>query len=441
LFRRTDKRTAGEIIHLAYLTNIYPAPSHSFIRREILAHEAAGQRVLRFTVRRHAGALPEALDQAERDRTRCILEAGALRLALAVLAAAVTRPLRLAAAMGKATRISRAGRVSILLHLVYVAEACLLLRWLRAERVDHLHVHFGTNPAAVAMFCRMLGGPPWSLTVHGPEEFNRVAQLALPEKLKSAAFAAAISDFTRSQLYRYCPSGLWDRVQVVRCGLDGLFLDADALPIPSTQKLVCVGRLCQQKGQMLLLQAIAEVRRVVPSVQLTLVGDGPMRRELGAEIARLGLEKVVSISGYVGAQRVREEIESSRAMVLPSFAEGLPVVLMEAMALGRPVLSTYIAGIPELIQPGVNGWLVPAGSKQRLVEALREVLTTPREILSEMGLRGRESVRQRHSASAEALRLSALFAGAAETRKPVAGLPLESSESLPVHRPFLPANR
>jgi glycosyltransferase involved in cell wall biosynthesis len=360
---------------------------------------------------------------------------------VAVLVAAVTRPLRLAVAIGQAIRIARAGRASVLLHLVYVVEACLLLRWLRAERVDHLHVHFGTNPAAVAMFCRTLGGPAWSLTVHGPEEFNRVGQLALPQKLASAALAVAISDFARSQLYRYCPSALWDRVQVVRCGLDGLFLDAAASPIPSTKKLVCVGRLCQQKGQMLLLQAIAELRPAVPSVQLTLVGDGPMRRELESEIARLGLEQVVTITGYVGAERVREEIESALAMVLPSFAEGLPVVLMEAMGLGRPVVSTYIAGIPELVQPGANGWLVPAGSKQRLVEALRGVLNTPVEVLSQMGLCGRQTVRQQHSAALEAARLRALFQSASETGNVVPGLPPHSSQPLPVHRQFLPVNR
>jgi glycosyltransferase involved in cell wall biosynthesis len=261
------------------------------------------------------------------------------------------------------------------------------------------------------MLCHRLGGPPFSMTVHGPEEFDRAAGIGLSQKIAAARFVVAISQFTRSQLFRHCPASMWDKIHVVHCGLDRQFLDAPATPLPEAPGLVCVGRLCEQKGQMLLLRAIAQLREEFPSLRLALAGDGPMRGELEAEIERLRLADAVRITGSIDAQRVQEEIQAARALVLPSFAEGLPVVLMEAMALGRPVVSTYVAGIPELVEHGRNGWLVPAGSVDRLVEALREVLAAPVEQLARMGQEGRRVVLERHDAAREAEKLGELFKG------------------------------
>jgi glycosyltransferase involved in cell wall biosynthesis len=273
----------------------------------------------------------------------------------------------------------------------------------------HLHAHFGTNSAAVALLTRLLGGPPYSFTVHGPEEFDRPDSLSLTDKIANASFVAAVSSFGRSQLFRWCPLADWPKIRVVRCGVDAAFLSGGPRPVPETARLVCVGRLSEQKGQLLLLEALGLLTKEGVAFEMVLAGDGPMRREVEEQIERLGLKGRVRITGWVSGEQVREEIVAARALVLPSFAEGLPVVLMEALALGRPVLTTYIAGIPELVEHGVNGWLIPAGSVEALAEALRQVLQTPVERLEQMGKAGAGRVAAQHDANTEAAKLAGVF--------------------------------
>jgi glycosyltransferase involved in cell wall biosynthesis len=397
---------------VAYLVNQYPHVSHSFIRREVAALEAQGVSVERFSVRPAPADLVDPADRAERGRTEVLLAAGAGGLLAATLAAALTRPLRWARALARAVHLGRRSGRGVLRHLAYLAEACLLLRRLRACGAGHLHAHFGTNPAAVALLTRTLGGPPYSFTVHGPEEFDRPEALALGEKIEEAAFVVAISDFGRSQLFRWCSHGHWPRIHVVRCGVDAAFLGDGPQPVPDNNRLVCVGRLSEQKGQLLLLEALGRLAAEGTSFEMTLAGDGPMRSDLEGEISRLGLGGRVRITGWLSGAEVRQEILAARALVLPSFAEGLPVVLMEALALGRPVLTTYVAGIPELVAHGVNGWLIPAGSVAALAEALRQVLAAPTGELTRMGEAGAKRVAALHDAAREAARLAALFRAA-----------------------------
>lgn len=181
------------------------------------------------------------------------------------------------------------------------------------------------------------------------------------------------------------------------------------MAIPDARRLVCVGRLCAQKGQVLLIKAAAEVVKRGAELELVLVGDGEMREAVEAEIARHGLESCVTVTGWASGEEVVRQIEAGRALVLPSFAEGLPVVIMEALALGRPVISTYVGGIAELIEPGINGWLVAAGSVPALVDAMVEALDAVPERLQEMGEAGAHRVAERHSATKEACRLGNLF--------------------------------
>jgi glycosyltransferase involved in cell wall biosynthesis len=179
--------------------------------------------------------------------------------------------------------------------------------------------------------------------------------------------------------------------------------------VPDVPRLVSVGRLCEQKGQFLLLQAAAKLRRAGVNFELVLVGDGPLRGELEALVAREGLGDQVRIAGWASGETVQQEIEAARALVLPSFAEGLPVVLMEALARGRPVISTYVAGIPELVRDGECGWLVPAGSQDALTIAMQRALESSATHLTEMGRRGYTRVRQMHDASTNAQKLLRLF--------------------------------
>ncbi|NJK42309.1 MAG: glycosyltransferase family 4 protein [Aquincola sp.] len=361
-------------MRIAYLINQYPTVSHSFIRREIVALERAGVAVTRVSVRGWIDKTASAADADERLRTRYLLQGGAGPLIKAMLLCLLQRPMRFVRAFASALRFARGSLRPLPLHMVYLAEACLLREWLSQAGCSHLHAHFGTNAAEVAYLCHRLGGPGFSFTVHGPEEFDMPAALHIPEKVRQARFVVAISSFGRSQLLRWISAADWAKVRVVHCGLDGEFLAQALTPPPPAPQLVCVGRLCEQKGQLLLLRAVHRLREQGTRLQLVLAGDGEMRPQIEALIAELGISDQVRITGWIGGPTVRQEILDARALVLPSFAEGLPVVLMEAMALGRPVITTYIAGIPELVTHGQTGWLIPAGDVQALAGASRRCL-------------------------------------------------------------------
>lgn len=396
-------------MRIAYLVNQYPKVSHTFIRREILALEAAGAEVSRFAVRRVSETLTDPVDEAELARTRVLLDAGPHGLAAALAACARSRPAAFARAARLALKVGHRSDRGQARHIAYLAEACLLLCWLESSGVQHVHAHFGTNSATVAMLCRELGGPPYSFTVHGPEEFDKATVLGLREKIERAAFVVPISSYGRSQLYRCCDHSQWPKMYIVHCGLDAQFLEGEPAPLVSKTRLVSVGRLSEQKGQLLLLEAVAELMRRGFDFELVLVGDGELREEMEARIAALGLAARVKITGWASSAEVRAYLESGRALVLPSFAKGLPVVLMEALALGRPVLTTYVAGIPELVSQGPDGcgWLVPSGSVEDLVDGMQRVLETPDDQLAAMGREGQRRVRLAHDASIEARKLLA----------------------------------
>jgi len=401
-------------LRIAYLVNTYPMTSASFIRRELLEVEAQGAAVARFTLRRWATPLVDPVDLEEDRKTRAVLEVGMSGLAKGLAASAFRRPVQFVRALGRAWGLGRRGSGSgqgFLRHLIYLAEACVLLDWHRDLKIDHVHAHYGTNSTTVALLCRTLGGPPYSFTTHGPEEFDRPLALGLDHKIRDAAFAVAISEHGRSQLRRWVPYDQWSKIEVVRCGLDPMFLNAPHVPLPEARRLVCVGRFAEQKGLPVLIEAAGRLRADGVEFDLTLVGDGPLRGEIEALVQRHRLEDCVHLVGWKTNAEVRELVSSSRALVLPSFAEGLPVVIMEALALGRPVISTWVAGIPELVEPWVCGWLVPPGSAEALATAIRELLDTPLDELERMGKRGAERVAERHNIAVEARKLTTLISG------------------------------
>ncbi len=394
---------------IAYLINQYPQPSQSFIRRELAAIEGAGVSVCRFTLRRYKGPLPDCADQAEQQKTTSVLEQGLVVLFLSILWAFSTRPSKTCHAFYTAIRSDWEPRRGRFLRIAYFAEACFLTRRLLAEKIDHLHAHFGTNSTAVALLTRLLGGPPYSFTCHGPEEFDRTDTLGLGAKVQHAAFAVAISDFGRSQLYRWADPDDWNKIQIVHCGVEESFLGIPPTPVPSTQQFICIGRLSEQKGQLCLVEASAIVARHFPQVSILLVGDGPMRPEIESAISRLGLAKNVILLGWKSGAEIRELLQSSRAMVLASFAEGLPVVIMESLALNRPVISTAVMGIPELVRSRETGWLVPPANPEALADAMMECLTADPTLLNRMGNAGRKLIAERHDPRIEAASLLSLI--------------------------------
>ena len=394
---------------VAYLVNQYPKVSHSFIRREILALEAQGIQVERIALRGWDADVVDTQDHQEREKTRYLLQGSKIGLLLDTIKVALVHPKHFFSALRLAIKMGFRADRPLPLHLIYLAEACRAFLWLKNSGAQHFHAHFGTNSTEVVMLTHALGGPNYSFTVHGPEEFDKPEFLGLPEKIRRSAFVVAISSFGRSQLFRLVDFAQWSKIQVVHCGLEKSFHAITPRPIPSEPRLVCVGRLCEQKGQLLLVEAAYQLAKKGIAFQLVLAGDGEMRAEIEALISRYQLTSNIRITGWISSDQVREEILASRALVLPSFAEGLPVVIMEAMALHRPVLSTYVAGIPELVIPGENGLLFPAGSVDALAETMEHFLAYSDDVLQNMGVAAYQRVIQRHDIDTEAARLAELF--------------------------------
>ena len=394
-------------MRIAYFINQYPAVSHTFIRREIRAMEKLGVTVIRFALRQDSN-LVDVEDKAEAKITRFILKAGLGEL-LRCITTILREPLSVISVIRQAFVMGWRSDRGILRHLAYVAEAAILAKWCQSDRVQHVHAHFGTNSATIAMFASRLSGIPYSFTAHGPEEFERGTALSLDVKLQNASFAVCISSFGRSQLMRLSNPDQWKKIAIVHCGVDGEFLTAAARELPPNHRFVCVGRLSREKGHLVLVSAAKKLRDTGTRCEIVFAGDGPMRKNIEEAIERARLQSTITITGWIPGNRVRAEIEAARTLLLPSFSEGLPVVIMEAMALNRPVISTYVAGIPEIVQAGKNGWLVPAGDDVALAEAMQEALVTPIARLSAMGAAGRRHVLDQHDVLEEAKKLKNLM--------------------------------
>jgi glycosyltransferase involved in cell wall biosynthesis len=399
---------------VAYLVNQYPKVSHSFIRREIQAVEAAGAQVVRVSVRPvTAESLADPTDLEELKKTVFLLHRP-IRMAFSALGWMARRPGATLTAAKLAWEAGRRTPRHTLIHFVYLLEAAYLCQLLRARNVTHLHAHFGTNPAAVAMLARVLGGPPYSITVHGSDEFDAAVTMSLDLKARHSEFIAGISQFTLSQLTRWIDRRDASKLRLIRCGLDKSFLNGNGSSgTPDTTHLLFVGRLTATKGVWILIDAVKILKDKGIHCHLDIVGDGELRADLEKTIGDLNLEDAVILHGAKSSDEVHGYLHQSRALVLPSFAEGLPVVLMEAFAAGRVVVASWVAGVPELVEPGVNGWLVTPGSVESLAKALEEVLAAPPKKLDEMACRGRQSVLLRHNAQTEATRLMSLFGSGA----------------------------
>ncbi len=394
-------------MRIGYLMNTYPVTSATFIRREIAALEAQGVSVTRFAVRRWDQALVDPADQREAGSCRYLLERGALRLVVGGLREAFINPRGMARAVAGAWHLWRnAGPGALVRHVAYLLEAVELKA--RSVGLSHIHAHFTTNTAAVALLAARLGGPGYSFTAHGPDEFVDPVAASLALKITEARFAVAITHFARTQLALAAGMAHWDKLHVVRCGVDLGALTPAVAP-QSDAPFLCIGRLCPQKAQLLLVEAMAELRATHPAARLVLIGDGESRPAIETAIRTHGLEAHITLRGWADNARVSAALAEARALVLPSFAEGLPIVIMEAFARGRPVISTYIAGIPELVDARC-GWLIPAGDVSGLSAAMRDCLDATPDALSDMGAQGRARVVADHDVTQSAAALKVLFA-------------------------------
>ena len=403
-------------MNIAYFTNQYPKVSHSFIRREILAMEALGHTVERFALRSEISELVDIYDKNEFSKTSYILFQPKLNIVMDCFRVLFQEPTKFFLTLLFAVKLGFRSDRGVLRHLAYFVESCVLFLWQKQKRIEHVHAHFGTNSTMVVMFAYLLGGSGYSFTVHGPEEFDKPEFISLAEKIKHSRFVVAISSFGRSQIYRWIPLTQWEKVKIVHCTVDNEVLDAPLKDFPEKIEFVSVGRLSEQKGQLLMVEALHQLKQRGIDIKLTLVGDGPLKDEIKILINDYNLAENIVLTGSLSGKDVMEAIDNSSIMLLPSFAEGLPVVIMESLARCRPVLSTYIAGIPELIVPNETGWLIPAGDVDALVKQIEKILTLSKSELKKIGQLGREAILREHSAEIEAQKLASFIKAAIKVK-------------------------
>lgn len=399
-------------MNVAYITSLYPSLSHSFILREVRGLRANGVDVLSFSVRRTpAEQLIAPEDREEAASTLVLLPPDPRRFAAAVGRAALSARGRFArAALGALRRGLAVGPRAALWQMFYVGEAVLVWDECRRRGIRHVHAHFANVGADVAQLAAAIGGPgwSWSFTMHGPTEFFDVPGHRLADKTRDARFVSCISDFCRSQLMKLVEREHWDKLHLVRCGVDPeVYAPVPARPADGALRVVCVGRLVPDKGQSLLVDAIGILRRRGVDARLELVGDGPDRAHLEAHVRDTGLREAVHLAGAVGQDTMRDHYAAADVFCLPSFAEGVPVVLMEAMAMGLPVVTTRIAGINELVDDGVSGVLVRPGRADLLADAL-EALADP-AVRARMGAAGRQTVLREFDVARSAATLAGIL--------------------------------
>ncbi|MEM9477523.1 MAG: glycosyltransferase family 4 protein [Pseudomonadota bacterium] len=394
---------------IAYLTGEFPAVSHTFILREIEALREMGLEVETCSIRQTDAAHHRGpAEQNAAKSTFYVLNAA--KNPLAVLRAKLSLladPERFFRTFLLALRTGSPGLKGRLWQLFYFTEAMVLAQHLKARKITHLHNHFADSSASVAMLTAELAGIDFSYTLHGPAELFEPEKWRLDEKTQRAKFVACISHFARSQLMYFSDPADWDKLKIIHCGVTPETYEAPQRDSDGCH-LVFVGRLTAIKGLRILLDAFGQVAADYPGLRLTLVGDGDDRAALEAMAAPLG--DMVRFTGYLSQAEVAETLATADALVLPSFAEGVPVVLMEAMASARPVIATRVAGVSELVEDGVSGFLAPPGDATGLAERIAQLAADP-ALRTRMGAAGRDRVLAEFDIRKEAARIAALFRG------------------------------
>jgi len=381
---------------IAYLTSEYPAPSHTFIRREVAALRARGAEVHTFSVRMpRAGTRFSSADQEERARTFYILR-DKRETVLDALREIARRPIRSTKTLTRALRHRVPGMRSLAYGVIYFTEALCLARQLEAKGARHLHNHFANPSAIVGLLAAKHLGLGYSFTVHGVSEFDGDAGALLPAKVKEADFVVCISSYTRAQTMRLIPPDEWQKLVLSRCGVDIEAIPMRELKSEGRKRLLSIARLCPEKGVHGGLEAFALMRERGVDAELHLVGDGPHRNSLIARCRALGIHDRVIFHGQLSEAEVFEQLAQADVLFLASLMEGLPVVIMEALAAGVPVVAPTIAGIPELIIEGETGLLYPASDVEALAGQLERLVRDP-GLGARLAARGRRKLLELHT--------------------------------------------
>lgn len=386
---------------IAYLTGEYPRATDTFIQREVKAIRTHDQEVLTCSIRQtpvsdHVG------EEQKREFSQTYQVQKDARNPLTLLTSHAYFLLRHPRGWWKgfavAAKTCPAGFKGFFWQVFYFLQAGVLARYLVRKKAAHLHNHFGNSSCSVAMMASKISGIPYSYTMHGPMEFFEPMYWRIDEKVAGASMVACISHYARGQGMIFADQKHWPKMKIVHCGVDpALYTQNTAAP---GKRLIFVGRMAAIKGVAVLLTAVHRLLKTYPDLSLTLVGDGPEMDSLKEKARALGLEDCTTFTGYLSQKDVAKALSDADVFVLPSFAEGVPVVLMEAMAASKPVIAPHVAGVPELVTQGESGFLVSPGDADGLFGAIDTVLSDPGRAVA-MGQAGREKVKQEFNAALE----------------------------------------
>ncbi len=379
---------------IAYLVSQYPAYSHTFILREVQQLRQLGVSIVVASINLPDRSFEQLTDieKNEAEHTFYVKSQGLLNATAALGKTLLLNPIGLLKGLKHVIKLGGLDIKRLLYHVFYLVEAMLLGHWMRSQKITHLHVHFATPAASVGMLVKTVFGYSFSFTVHGPDEFYDAPGYNLPEKILAADFVFCISHYARSQVMKLSPVQAWSKFDVCRLGVDPeRFKPLKKVNETEYCNLLCVGRLTPAKGQAILLESLAQLKNEGVFITLTLVGMGPDEQSLREYAESLGIGLQVTFTGAVDQDHILDYYKAADIFVLPSFAEGLPVVLMEAMAMEIPCITTAITGVPELIVNGQNGLLVPASDTDGLTKAIR-LLVINSALRQQLGRAGRETV-------------------------------------------------
>lgn len=394
---------------LGYLCSEYPAISHTFISREIEILEKEGFEIVTASINKTKNL--EKMEEKDIERagkTYFIKNDKKLNIVMTLLKYKLLFPVKYLRLISETYKISyKNGVKSLKKSIGYFIEAILLDNWAKKEGINHIHVHFGNPAATVALLAEKLGTIEFSMSIHGPDEFYNVEANNLEEKIKRAKFVRCISYFSQSQLMRLSQPENWSKFHIVRCGLRAdEFKAVEKKSIGSN--ILCVGRLCPSKGQTILLEAVKLMKERGKKFKLTLIGGGENLELIKRKVEEYKLSNEVVVTGPVGHDRVREELANTDVFVLPSFAEGIPVALMEAMAMKIPVITTCITGVPELIENRVDGFLTEPSNINQLADIVTAVIDNYSS-LGELRNRAAEKVKSKYDVEKNTKELANIF--------------------------------
>jgi glycosyltransferase involved in cell wall biosynthesis len=408
---RPEQSAASPACSLAYLCSTYVALSMVFVMREVRQLRELGLNIDVACINPPDRALADltAVEQAEAKRTYCVKEHGISGAAAAHVQALFQDLFGYMRGLRLALRLGGLDLRRLLYNFLYFTEALMIGQWMRRKGQKHLHVHLASQAATVGMFVHHVFAFGFSITVHGPDEFYDATGQYLAEKIAAADFICCITAFTRSQLMMLSPYAHWHKFVLARVGIDTtVFSPRPGRPVRDAFEILCIGRLTPAKGQHLLIDAVDALARQGRSVRLRLGGRGPDESSLREHAASIEHPQCIVFEGGVDQDRICSLYAAADVFCLPSFAEGLPGVLMEAMAMEIPCVTTHITGVPELICDGVNGLLVPPSDVDALVQALTRLMDDA-ELQQRIGRNSRARVVERHDLRRNMERLAGIF--------------------------------